>query len=225
MNLSSNFTISLPQSSFVSLYRLQWLYLSNNKLRELPGYLCYYTWLDWLYLDHNLLEYLPYNLFVTHPDYILPLTLLDLSYNRLKSLSEDLCDPVNVFFFLRINDNDLSDIYDNSLINCTSLTTLHLNDNKLTVLPNKTSQLSLLTLLDIGYNKLTRLPEGIFDSLLLLVHLNIENNQLSYLPRNIFKSLASLTFLGLNDNFILELSSGTFASMTELSIFSLVTIN
>ena len=216
LNLSSNFIVSLPQSSFISLYRLKWLYLSNNKLRELPGYLFYFTWLEWLYLDHNHLEYLPYNLFVTHSDYLLPLMLLDLSYNRLKSLPKDLGDPLGSLFFLRINGNDLSDIHDNSLINCTSLATLYLNNNRLTVLSNKTSQLSLLFVLDIGYNKLTWLPEGIFDSLLKLLHLNIENNHLSYLPRNIFKSLASLTFLGLNGNFILELSSETFASMTEL---------
>ena len=215
LNLSNNYIVSLPVEAFIPLIRLSYFYISNNELKELPGRVFLYTVLVHVYLDNNNLEYLPYDLFYEQLFYLY-LNIIDLSYNHLRTLPQGLFDPLADLWFLRIHNNELSDIPENIFINCTSLFTLHLNNNKLKVLSNKTFQLPGLTILDIGYNQLAWLPDGIFDSLVSLVQLDIDNNHLTALPNNVFESVTSLTLLRLNDNFISKLQIGIFNSIPDL---------
>ena len=215
MNLSSNCIVSLPIKAFIPLFWLELLDLGNNKLSEIPGKVFEYTALEKLYVDNNQLEYLSYDAFSEFLFY-LQLTLVDLSYNRLKSLPQGLFNSLKHLWFLKIHNNELSYVPENSFSNCTNMITLYLNNNKFTVLSNKTFQLPDLAVLDIGYNHLAWLPDGIFDSLVSLVQLYVDNNHLSALPNNVFESVTSLTLLRLNDNFISKLPIGTFESISNL---------
>ena len=220
MNLSSNCIVALPIKAFIPLYWLEWLDLSNNKLRELPGKIFQDTALERLYLDNNKLEYLPYDSFYAWL-FSMELTWVDLSYNRLKTLSQGLFNSLKLLWFLKIHNNELSYVPENSFSNCTKLITLHLHNNKLTVLSNKTFQLPDLAILDIGYNQLAWLPDGIFDSLVSLTQLHIDNNHLTTLPNNVFESVTSLTIIRLNDNFISKLPTGIFDSIPDLKFLFL----
>jgi Leucine rich repeat/Bacterial Ig-like domain len=83
----------------------------------------------------------------------------------------------------------------------TGLTSLDLISNKISVLPeNVFDKLTRLTALGLEFNQISVLPANVFDKLTQLTFLRLDNNQISVLPANVFDKLTQLTFLGLNSN-------------------------
>ncbi|XP_053403438.1 protein toll-like [Mercenaria mercenaria] len=105
-------------------------------------------------------------------------TTLDLSYNNLESVDENLFQ------------------------NQPLLKYLHLQNNKLTVLPqNIFKGLRSILTIDVSHNFITSIHIDPFQSLPHIQEIYLNNNLIEYLPVNIFKNLTnSLTALYLNSN-------------------------
>ncbi|EGC29857.1 hypothetical protein DICPUDRAFT_51061 [Dictyostelium purpureum] len=127
---------------------------------------------------------------------ILNLEELDISYNALTILSDDLflCNKLNK---LNLSFNQISQIQ--SLIQqLKQIKQINLSNNIISQLPNEIGFLKNLTVLNISFNKLQNLPKtiGQLDNLTKLI---ANNNKLQLLPIEI-GALSQLTLLDLAEN-------------------------
>lgn len=118
------------------------------------------------------------------------LTFLDLSYNHLFII------PPRTFAYQK------------------KLQELHLNDNKIGQINNRTFiGLQSLTVLNLRGNLLDELEQGIFSSLNKLEELNLGQNRISKIDSNAFNGLFNLRVLYLDDNTLTIVPTQTFQSM------------
>ena len=98
------------------------------------------------------------------------------------------------------------------------LTTLDLQRNELTTLPDSVTQLSRLTTLDLSWNKLTTLPDAV-TRLSQLTTLDLRGNGLTTLPDSVTQ-LAQLTKLDLSRNELTTLPDSVtqLAQLTKLDL-------
>ncbi|KAK4347554.1 hypothetical protein RND71_033893 [Anisodus tanguticus] len=94
-----------------------------------------------------------------------------------------------------------------------SLITLDLSENRITVLPTTIGGLSSLQKLDLHSNKIVELPDSIGD-LLNLIYLDLSGNNLKLLPAS-FARLAHLQELDMSSN-MLSVLPGTIGSLVSL---------
>ncbi|XP_051114829.1 plant intracellular Ras-group-related LRR protein 4-like [Andrographis paniculata] len=101
-----------------------------------------------------------------------------------------------------------------------SLITLDLSENKISVLPDTIGRLSSLQTLDLHGNKIQELPESI-GGLLSLLHLNLRGNQLTSLPASIGQ-LVRLQKLDLSSNGLTALPE-SIGLLEQLQIMNIET--
>jgi len=83
-----------------------------------------------------------------------------------------------------------------SVCNLVTLTSLHLDSNKLTVLPgNCFNNLTKLVTLSANRNSITGLQDGLFDGMPSLVTLDLSNNHISFIGLQVFSNSSDLTSL------------------------------
>ena len=124
------------------------------------------------------------------------LTFLNLSNNRLASLSIEIRQLINLTT-LNLHDNLLAAL-PHEIGQLINLTVLDLSNNQLATLSSEIGQLTNLTGLNLSNNRLTTLPSEI-GQLTNLTGLNLSNNQLTTLPPEI-GLLPNLTKLTLDNN-------------------------
>ncbi|XP_044018629.1 chaoptin-like [Aphidius gifuensis] len=214
--LSNNQLTNMTQLIFGNLAHLQWLDLRFNDIMEID-YDCFKNTnnIQLLLLSHNNIMDIPSESFRI----LKKLRILDLSYNKLRAL------PDNMF----------SDIY---------LESLDLSHNQFMRLPTKTlfgsasqslaylniawnlisgvhttdaiSRLRSLIYLDLSYNRLVRLDDGVFSELKNLNYLDLSHN------KQLILETRGRTFHGLEDTLlILGLSNISLLSVPELPFHNL----
>ena len=141
-----------------------------------------------LILKHHCLTRLPANFAAPQTGFCSSLTILDLSHNHFVGLPEVVCQLVE-------------------------LKELFLNHNKVSQLPEQTSNLSKLETLHLQVNHLQSLPDCVC-SLTALQYLNAEDNQIEVIPSNIGQ-LKQLRTLHLKCNNIAQLPH-TITDLTML---------
>jgi carboxypeptidase N regulatory subunit len=72
--------------------------------------------------------------------------------------------------------------------------------------------------LSLGYNQISELPTGIFDSLTGLNYLYLYDNQISELPDGIFDSLTALNYLELSSNQLTEIDLSGLTNLRDLDL-------
>ena len=104
-----------------------------------------------------------------------------------------------------------------------SLADLYLFNNRLTTLPEGVFDdiKNTLQRLRLDNNRLTTLPEGIFDNLGLLRELWLRHNELTTLPEGVFDNLGSVLRLALNNNRLTALPEGAFTGLSSLRVLQL----
>ncbi|EFA79149.1 villin [Heterostelium album PN500] len=168
----------------------EFLEINGRHLVAFPMQLNQLTKLKTLSLAHNNIQKLD------GVSQVLTLEDLDLSYNSLQLLSDELYHVVNLKK-LNISFNQLQSIGANIAL-LKQLKVLNLSNNQLVAIPKEIGQSLSLQIINISFNKLEALPKeiGLLNQLTKLV---LNNNKIGTLPSDIGK-LGQLTLLDLAEN-------------------------
>jgi len=114
--------------------------------------------------------------------------------------------------------NNLLTLVPDSIGNLTALTVLNLSDNQLTSIPDSIGNLTALAKLYLGKNQLTSIPDSI-GNLIALTGLNLNKNKLTSISDSI-GNLTALTALNLNNNQLTSIpdSIGKLTALTKLEL-------
>ncbi|XP_015593421.1 chaoptin isoform X2 [Cephus cinctus] len=217
--LSHNEIGNVTQGVFGNLHHLQWLDLSYNDLVEVE-FDCFRNTKDLQVLLLSWNELLDIPAEALRP--LKKLRILDLSHNKLRTLSD------NMFTDSGIESLDLSHnqfmrlpIKMMSLSAASTLSILDMSWNALSGVHNTDALFRLrgLTWLDLSYNRLVRLDDGVFSDLPELTYLDLSHNKQLVLEPH------GRTFNGLEDSLLtLGLSNISLLSVPELPLRRLRTL-
>ncbi|XP_055597693.1 toll-like receptor Tollo [Uranotaenia lowii] len=232
------------------LSKLERLDLSHNNMWSLPdGMICPLTKLEYLNVTQNRIR----DLSVFHFSASLStrltkrcggaITVLDLSHNNIDNLPPAIFSGLGKLTELRLQNNGLNFIADRALEGLISLSKLDISLNRLSNLPPELfseakhikeiylqnnsinvlapgifSELQQLLVLDLSNNELTSewVNSATFKGLSRLILLDLANNKISKLESSIFRDLFGLQILRLQDNFIETIPEGTFSELNTL---------
>ncbi|GBM17852.1 Protein toll [Araneus ventricosus] len=216
-DLSQNGIEFLSNLSFGNLYNLKALNLSFNEISIITtDTFAGLTNIEYLYLMNNKLVSVDENTFALN----VMLKSLDLSANPLHVLPERLLhNLVNLAEFF-CSECNLTKIPQNLFFNSTELTDIDFSDNEIEIIPVKTfERQTLLSNVNLNYNKFTAIPDFENKSRLLVLHL-YQNELLSINP-NLSKGAPNLRYLNVSENKIQYLSDDHVKHFTDLEIFDL----
>lgn len=167
-----------------TLYRFSF---KGNNLKTFPvEYLQSFTHLEELDLSNNSFVHIPDDISL----YARPLYTLNLSYNKISSLSKARTGAMYNLKRLHLTGNSLTAIEDDVFWNCSTLYGLYLQDNEIVKISSKSfNGLKRLSFLDLSRNKIRHLEVGVFKPLRLLGNLLMSDNQLRVIPSLTLKNL------------------------------------
>ncbi len=217
LDLSENELESLPSGTFNSLTMLTSLDLSENEFTSLHSDLFdALTALTYLNISDNPITSLPSDIF----ENLTALTTLDMSSLEFSSLPSDLFDDLSSLTSLILADNGLSGI-PAAASAITTLTSINLSSNPLTLTVGMFDDLTSLTELILSDMGLTSIPSGFFDSLTQLTSVVLSDNPLTSLSGTEFNVLTSLENLDLDSNQLTAIPDGLFVGLTALKTLRL----
>ncbi|EEB11359.1 toll, putative [Pediculus humanus corporis] len=197
LDLSNNSIDVVPPEALSGLLKLKKLYLNGNGMslladRALEGLIS----LTVLSLNNNKLVNLPPELFSDKKD----LKELYLQNNSINVLAPGLFNDLTQLIVLDLSRNELTSEWVNS---ATFTGMLH------------------LVVLDVSYNRISKLEPSLFRDLYRLQILKLEGNVIESIPENTFSSLYNLHTLILSNNRLSVIESYTFSGLYVLSLLSL----
>ncbi|KZC10143.1 Chaoptin, partial [Dufourea novaeangliae] len=206
--LSHNQLTNVTQGIFGNMPHLQWLDLCHNELMEIDFDSFRNTKnLQVLLLSWNNIMDIPAE--ALRP--LRKLRIVDLSHNKLRSL------PENMFFDASIESLDISHnqfmrlpIKAMSISSASSLSILDMSWNTLSGIHTTDAifRLRSLTWLDLSYNRLVRLDDGVFSDMPYMTHLDLSHN------KQLLLETRGRTFHGLEDSLLyLDLSNISLLSV------------
>ncbi|XP_022248789.1 protein toll-like isoform X2 [Limulus polyphemus] len=155
------------------------------------------TSLESLNLSWNEISFLPEDIFQN----LIKIEYLRLSNNQLQTMPENIFQPLSNLENLELGSNKLSHLPKNLFRNLVKLKRIYLYSNQLSVLPsNVFNNLNSLEVLELSGNRFTELPEGIFSGLPKLRGLGLANNKFKTLPTGLFRENSALEELKLSGN-------------------------
>ncbi|XP_070570497.1 chondroadherin-like [Ptychodera flava] len=173
---------SLPSDAFNGLSSLQYLYLHYNKISTLP---------PGIFSDLN------------------SLTRLYLFYNNITTLSSDAFNGLSSLQYLYLYNNKISTLPSGIFSGLDSLTDLRLESNEITALL-KLDNLPQLTSLNLNYNCITALQDGVFERLTKLSTFHLQYTCIENISPSSFRGLTNLRYLYLRNNKLPALPTAVF---------------
>lgn len=215
-------------------YSLTHLYLSNNQLKNVTlGVFGNMPHLQWLDLRHNDVREVDFDCFKNTRN----LQVLFFSWNEITDIPAEALRPLKKLRIVDLSHNKLRTLPDNMFVDC-NIESLDLSHNQFTRLPIKTMslisaasltnldmswnvlsgihstdtifRLKSLVWMDLSYNRLVRLDDGVFSDLPHLVHLDLSHN------KQLILESRGRTFYGLEDTLLhLSLSNISLLSVSN----------
>ncbi|KAJ8942193.1 hypothetical protein NQ314_010138 [Rhamnusium bicolor] len=219
-------SLELTSYSLQGLKELQVLDLADNNIRALPdGAFCSLANLQTLNLTRNRIKNSE-RIGINVPECSSSeLQNLDLSYNDLRSLSEDSgFSRLRRLQLFNLQFNNISEISGESLAGLVSLKILNMANNKIGTLPQGlfagTPELKEIHLQN---NSLFSLAKGLFHRLEQLLVLDLSGNQLTsnHIDAGTFTGLIRLIVLNLSHNALTRIDGRTFKDLFFLQILDL----
>ncbi|XP_012727144.2 leucine-rich repeat-containing protein 17 [Fundulus heteroclitus] len=191
LDLSGNRVREVRSDSFVGLWSLKFLLMSNNSVHAL------------------------------HPQSLSTLQFLeklDLSFNRLRWLPQDFTLHLSSLQELRLDHNLMQHVDSSSLRHCDNLRRLDLSHNRIRTIDTKAfTSLSRLRLLNLEGNRLNALEDGLLSRQQSLEVLLLGRNNVSAIEAEALAPLRSLTLLGLQGNQLQHVKFKTFLKLRTVS--------
>lgn len=221
---SHNKVLELSLGTFNGLRELQTLDLGKNNLKAIPSdVFCPLDNLQVLNFTHNKIKAIDRLGFGNGCGS--GLRHLDLSYNEVKSLSEDSeLSGLRRLQELKLQHNNISDISSEIFNGLISLRILNISHNNLHTIPEGTfSNTKELREIYLNNNILFELARGVFHRLEQLLVLDLSNNQLSsaHIDGGTFIGLIRLVILNLSNNALTRIDGKTFKDLFFLQILDL----
>ncbi|KFM72911.1 Protein toll, partial [Stegodyphus mimosarum] len=220
-------TLSIGPSTFMKVRELEYLDLSGNNIVMLPEYpFCGLINLKILNLSKNSLQDVKQlgleerKLFPCIPE----LHMLDLSYNRLKYLTDEILSSLRRLKNLTFSDNHISQMSPYALIGLQRLQYIDLSNNKLSEFhPHFFHHSTELREILLRNNSIAGFPSALFRSLSQLIHLDVAHNVISELHflLDSFKNPNRLSILKLSFNRIRRIEGTPFQSLSSLQVLYL----
>lgn len=193
LDMSYNEIRTLPDNGLSSLRALQKLFLQNNRISSVA--------------DHA---------FVGLSD----MQILNLSTNALTALPPEMFQSSRDIKQIYLNNNSLSVLAPGLLEGLDQLQILDLSVNELTsewVNRDTFSGLVRLIVLNLSYNRITKIDTLLFQDLNNLQFLSLEHNNIARVADGAFTNLKNLHSLSLAHNNIIEVDSGHFSNLYVLN--------
>ncbi|CAH0719894.1 unnamed protein product, partial [Brenthis ino] len=221
---SQNKNLELSLGTFNGLRELQILDLGKNNLKVVPSdVFCPLDNLQILNITHNKIKSIDRIGFGKSCGS--GLRSLDLSYNELKTLSEDSeLSGLRRLQELRLQNNNISEISSEIFNGLISLRILNISHNNLQSIPEGTfANTKELREIYLNNNLLFELARGVFHRLEQLLVLDLSNNQLSsaHIDGGTFIGLIRLVILNLSNNALTRIDGKTFKDLFFLQILDL----
>ncbi|KAH0557410.1 chaoptin [Cotesia glomerata] len=217
--LSHNEIVNMSQAVFGNLPHLQWLDLRHNELSDID-FDCFRNTknIQVLLLSHNNIAEIPAETLRS----LKKLRILDLSFNRLRTLPDNLFTDATIES-LDLSNNQFMRLPTKAITGtaAASISILDLSWNFLSSInvADSINKFRSLTYLDLSYNRLVRLDDGVFTELHHLTYLDLSNNKQLILENH------GRTFFGLDDSLLtLGLSNISLLTIPELPFRHLRTL-
>ncbi|CAJ1080086.1 reticulon-4 receptor-like 2 [Xyrichtys novacula] len=199
LDLVGNRLTEVRSRSFVGLWSLRILLMSNNSIQTLQPQ---------AFSSLHFLE------------------RLDLSFNRLRWLPQDFSQTLSSLQQLRLDHNLLLHLDSASLADFESLRKLDLSSNRIRVIDVRAfSSLSLLSHLNLERNRLNVLRDGLLSRQQSLERLLLGHNNISVIETEALAPLRSLTLLGLQGNQLERVRFKTFLKLQTTTTHLLLSSN
>ncbi|XP_026033995.1 leucine-rich repeat-containing protein 17 [Astatotilapia calliptera] len=199
LDLSANKVTEVHTRSFIGLWSLKILLMSNNSIH------------------------------ILHPQSLSSLQFLeklDLSFNRLRWLPQDFSQGLYSLQELRLSNNLLQHLDSKSLEDCGSLRKLDLSYNHIRGLDIKAlSSLSRLSFLNMEGNRLNVLKDGQLNRQQTLEVLLLNYNNISKIEAESLAPLRRLSLLGLKGNQLEHIRFKTFLKLQTTSTYLQMSLN
>ncbi|CAH1173839.1 unnamed protein product [Phaedon cochleariae] len=219
-------SLDMTRHSLQGLKELQILDLADNNIRAIPdGVFCSPANLQTLNLTRNRFRHSERIGLNVQDCSSSDLQNLDLSYNDLRTLSEESgFSRLRRLQHLYLQYNNISEISGEALAGLVSLRIINLANNKISTLPQGLfSGTPELKEIHLQNNSLFSLAKGLFHRLEQLLVLDLSGNQLTsnHIDSGTFTGLIRLIVLNLSHNALMRIDSRTFKDLFFLQILDL----
>lgn len=212
---------TFPHQIFQVLPHVEAVTLTVANIRELSQALFRNASnLQTLDLNANNITMLPKAVFKNAPQ----LERLILTNNRISEIEDDAISGLTKLQTLKLNGNRLKVLRSGTFVNLVQLEFLHLYWNHLETIEANALALPTLTEVYVGHNKLTALPDDLFDGAPNVRYTDFSTNQLQRIG-DAFAKCDNLFNLNVENNRIADLDLSRFASMKSLAVLSLNNTN
>ncbi|XP_050313197.1 toll-like receptor Tollo [Anthonomus grandis grandis] len=222
LDLGENNMWSIPEGALCSLYALEVLNLTRNRIREVTSFHFSNSFsekcgtnLKILDFSRNNIDSLPSGGFSS----LARLEKLYLQGNGLNLVADRALEGLTALHILKLSDNRLVNLPPELFSDTRDIRELYLQNNSINVLaPGLFNELTQLLVLDLSHNELTAewVNTVTFAGLVRLVVLDLSFNRITRLEQSVFRDLYSLQILRLNDNFIENIPENTFSALYNL---------
>ncbi len=218
LNLKHNRLSTLPHDSFAGLTNLETLWLRGNQLTVVdPRWFEDTPRLDGIILDEQPIAEIPSRAFLGLDG----LEYLWLGKTSIRSLGAGAFDGLPILEKLLLFETRLETVRPDAFRGLGNLEDLWLSDSLAEIPPGLFSDLTRLSSLLLGYDRVETIPPGLFSNNRQLQYLSLSEGRLSSLPAGAFQSLGELERLELEGNELDALPPGVFRGLESLERLTL----